>query len=67
MGNDLITQAARRVAELKAYFVDHERFASLAEGFSILAEKRLVDIQTGRISEAQGLALSGHSGAGKSA
>lgn len=67
MGNDLITQAAQRVAELKAYFVDHERFVPLAEGFSILAEKRLVDIQTDRISEAQGLALSGHSGAGKSA
>lgn len=67
MRNDLIPQAAQRIAELKGYFVDHERFVPLAEGFSLLAEKRLVDMQTGRTSEAQGLALSGQAGAGKSA
>lgn len=67
MRNSRVTQAAQRIATLKDHFIHHERFTPLAESFSLLLEKRLADLKAGRASEAHGLALSGSSGAGKSA
>lgn len=67
MKNDHIMETAQRIAALRDHFVLHERFAPLENRFILLAEKRITDITTGRAREVHGLALSGASGAGKSA
>jgi len=67
MTNDPSEQVVLQIAKLRDHFIRHDRFTPLADLFSRLADKRLADIQTGRVNEAHGLALSGPSGAGKSA
>ncbi|MDF2143281.1 TniB family NTP-binding protein [Paenirhodobacter sp. CAU 1674] len=67
MTNDRMQDTARCVTELRDLFIRHERFAPLEHRFTLLSAKRLADIETGRTSEARGIALSGASGAGKSA
>ena len=67
MTNKRIKQTAQHIAALRDHFVQHERFDPLENRFTLLAEKRMADIATGRAREAHGLALSGASGAGKSA
>lgn len=67
MTNDHIDQSVLCIAVLRDHFIRNDRFTPLEQLFFRLAEKRLADIQTGRVNEAHGLALSGPSGAGKSA
>ncbi|PTW39750.1 TniB family NTP-binding protein [Rhodovulum kholense] len=67
MTNDHVDQTVLCIAMLRDHFIRHDRYTPLEQVFSRLAEKRLADIQTGRVNEAHGLALSGPSGAGKSA
>lgn len=67
MTNNPLIETARRIARLRDPFIHHDRFAALEDRFAILLEKRLADLEAGRITEAHGLALSGASGAGKSA
>lgn len=63
--NELIKQTARRIAILSDHFIHHDRFEPLEERFLLLIEKRLVDYELGRTSEAHGLTLTGLSGTGK--
>lgn len=67
MKNERIADAARKISVLADHFVQHERFEPLAARFAMLAEKRLADLRVSRAREAHGMALSGASGAGKSA
>lgn len=66
MTNDRIVETARKISALENHFIMHERFGPLEARFTMLAEKRLADIAMKRGTEAQGLALSGASGTGKS-
>lgn len=67
MTNDHIMETAQRIAALRDHFVQHERFNPLEARFTLLTQKRIADIGTGRARDAHGLALSGASGTGKSA
>ena len=66
MNNDIIRQTAEKISALRDHFVQHERFDPLEARFAMLIAKRLSDLETGRFTEAHGLALSGASGTGKS-
>lgn len=66
MMSDLTRTTAKKIADLRARFILHERFEPLQARFRILLEKRLADIAAGRSADAHGIALSGASGTGKS-
>lgn len=66
MMSDLTRITAKKIADLRARFILHERFEPLQARFRILLEKRLADIAAGRSADAHGIALSEASGTGKS-
>lgn len=63
---DLNKNPADQLSELRARFVQHERYGPLSDMVRRLVASRLADLRAGRVTEAMSLALTAGAGSGKS-